>query len=445
MKQILLIATVLYPFFTFGQPPVISTKLNINSSQWQDTTAYLALYMGNQLKVTDTLKFNDEGKASLNKTFIIGQYELVFPDRSQHHLIINEKKIKLLHDDNKIDYSRSNENSIFDAFLIIQNEIDKKRMSLANDETKTIMLDQQLAKLESKRLLFITSLEKKLENTMVKKIINATCMPNDLGFYNANIELAKFRKRSFLEYSSPNDPSLYYTKIFHENIKFYLTRLNNSSPEQFLEELTWSLEKSKAVAHNYRYMVDFWLGYFQRSKKPLFELGFELIVRDYVLTGQAPWIEEWQQQKLESQIQFLKNQKLGDTPPTITIYSPTDEILNYAEEREKYQLLLFWDPHCGHCLKDVPEFARVYYKHRLSGFSVVAIYDQTDKKAWIEYIKEQDLTWLNGADIERKGTLQQDIFVAETPTTLLLDHQGKIIKKRLSPTELDRFLKEELY
>lgn len=107
-------------------------------------------------------------------------------------------------------------------------------------------------------------------------------------------------------------------------------------------------------------------------------------------------------------------------------------------------MILIWDPHCGHCIEEVPEYAKVYYKYRLDGFSVVAIYDQTDKESWKAFIKENDLTWINGADIERKGNFTKDIIVSETPTTLLLNKNGVIVRKRISPIELDKFLKSEL-
>jgi thiol-disulfide isomerase/thioredoxin len=445
MKRILLVLLACAPYLAFAQYPTIKSKLSISSDQWTDTTAFLALHIGNQLKVTDTLRFDQKGKSSLKKNFTKGQYEIVFADRKQHHLIINEKKIKLKHIDGSIDYSRSKENSIFDAFLNIQNEIDRKRKVLANDETKTIMLSQQLDRSESKRLFFIASLEKQLENTLVKKIIDATCMPNDLGYYEANIEIAKFKERSFLGNAKPSDPEMLFTQIFHERIKFYLTKLNNESKEQFLEELTWVIERSKLVEYNYQYMIDFWLGYFQRSKNPMHELAFELIVKEYVLSGQTPWIEDWKQQRLEAQLQFLANQKLDDKPPVFKLFTPENELIDYESKREKYQLLLIWDPHCGHCIEEVPEYAKIYYRHRQNGFSVVAIYDQTDKEAWIEFIKKHDLTWINGADMERKGNFTKDIIVGETPTALLLNSEGIIVEKRLSPTELDKFLKEALY
>lgn len=444
-KKLLLFFAIATPFTCIAQPKTVQTKIQLQSVTWNDTLVFLALHKGNQLLVVDTLKLDENGKSKKSGAFIIGQYALVMPNRVQFPLIINEKKLRLKHDSATIDYGNSIENDLFSRFLIIERSIEQKRKKLRLEKLDNRMsLEMKLKSLETRRTLFLSSYSEIIKKTFAGQLVKAISLPNDLEYYYDHPESAEWLKDDFLKPVNVADPNLLYSEIFHERIRFYLTQIVEQEKDILLTELTEILEKSKQSEHNYQFLIDYWLGHFQRNKRPESEIAFTYLVNEYVLAGQTPWIEDYKKIRLEGQVQFLKNQTLGNKPPVFKLWNEKGEELDYEAARQKYQLLIFWDPDCSHCKVDVPEFFSVYQKFKNEGFSVVAIYDQLDETAWLDFIKENRLNWLNGADFKQKGNLKEDIIITETPTVLLLDKEGTIIDKRFTPNELKTFLKEKL-
>ncbi|MGB0431131.1 MAG: hypothetical protein ACPGLV_11705, partial [Bacteroidia bacterium] len=270
MKNALLLLLCFFSIKIYGQAPTITSAIKLKSASWSDTVVYLALYKGNQLIVTDTIKIDSNGKGKIKDNFIVGEYEIVFGDRSQRPLIINEKSIRIKEKEGTLNYGASKENTLYDAFLSIQNKIDNRRKLLTKEiidnRAKT---EAELESLLTQRLLFTTKLSAQIETTLAGKIIKAICSPNDLLYYEQHIDIALYKKRELFKYCSLNDPSLFFSEVFHQKIKFYLTKVVDKNPELLINELTWMLETSKSVDYNYRYMVDYWLGFFQRNKKPV--------------------------------------------------------------------------------------------------------------------------------------------------------------------------------
>ncbi len=445
MKNLFPVFFVFLALVTKAQYPLIESKISLKSNVWSDTVVYLAIYKGHQLTVTDTLKLDEGGKGKLNKSFIIGQYELVFPDRSQKPLIINEKKIGLKQIGDSMSYGYSNENNLFSAYWQMQTKINNKRNTLSKEKIENRALTTaKLEQLESSRFLFIKLLSKRIENTLAGKIIKANCLPNDVLYFKYHPEIATFKGRTLFDNCQINDPNLLFTSIYHERIKQYLTQVLADNPNQLITELKWLIETSKSCEYNYRFLIDYWLGYFQRNKKPTSELAFEFLVNEYVVAGQTPWIEDHIVVRLKAHTEFFKNQRLGDLLPIINAFNEKGEAIDYVSIREKYQLIVFWDPNCSHCKVEVPQYFKVYNNFSDKGLSAVAFYDQLDKESWLNFIKENRLTWINGADFDRKGNLSTELIITETPTVILLDSKGKIIDKRFKPEELKEFLKQNL-
>ena len=111
---------------------------------------------------------------------------------------------------------------------------------------------------------------------------------------------------------------------------------------------------------------------------------------------------------------------------------------------KKYTLVDFWFSYCKPCIEEMPKYKLIYEKYKVKGFEYIGI--STDRSQdinnWKKVIEKNGLVWQNLLD--ENGLESKKYNINKFPTTFLLDSEGKIVKKDISPEELDKFLEENL-
>ncbi len=112
--------------------------------------------------------------------------------------------------------------------------------------------------------------------------------------------------------------------------------------------------------------------------------------------------------------------------------------------KAQYTLVDFWFSRCRPCFEALPALKELYATYQLKGFEIVSI--STDRKEevplWHKRIKEYGLPWLQYLD--ENAIESEKLLVRTFPATFLLNQKGEIIKKGISPEELEKFLEEHL-
>lgn len=113
---------------------------------------------------------------------------------------------------------------------------------------------------------------------------------------------------------------------------------------------------------------------------------------------------------------------------------------------KKATLLLFWSSTCTHCQSEIPNLITQYAKYKALGFEVVAVSMDKDYSAWLKFIQEKKLVWLNLCEFKGwQSNVAQTYLVHKTPTAYLLDAQGTIIDKEFDiaglGTKLEKLFK----
>ena len=112
--------------------------------------------------------------------------------------------------------------------------------------------------------------------------------------------------------------------------------------------------------------------------------------------------------------------------------------------RGKYTLIDFWFSKCGPCIAQFPTIRYLYSKYSNSGFDVIGIsVDKlVNKQDWLAAIGKYELNWQHYWDVDKK--IAGSLFIDAYPTSFLLDHEGRIIKKNILLEELEIFLSQNL-
>ena len=69
-----------------------------------------------------------------------------------------------------------------------------------------------------------------------------------------------------------------------------------------------------------------------------------------------------------------------------------------------------------------------------AGVEIYAVYTGSDVEGWKEYIRKNNLTWLNLVDAHNNSTYKKDYNQVKTPEVYMLDH-NKVIRYKNPPAD----------
>jgi len=177
--------------------------------------------------------------------------------------------------------------------------------------------------------------------------------------------------------------------------------------------------------------------------------------------GRATWMPKDKLDKLCERAKKEAPLIIGAKAKDIILTDTTElKWIDMYKLPQEWLLVVFWDPHCGHCKKALPDLYTQYVeKLRPIGvevFSVAKATDSTLFSDWKIFIHEHKMDWTNvgltwhvyadakknsGKYIPGLTTIESlnysdawDVF--STPKMFLLDSERKIVGKQLTPDQV---------
>ena len=105
----------------------------------------------------------------------------------------------------------------------------------------------------------------------------------------------------------------------------------------------------------------------------------------------------------------------------------------------KVVLVNFWATDCPSCIAEMPDLIETYNKYKKQNFELIAVsmfYDPPSRV--LSFSKNNKLPFSVVLDIDKKIASQFN-GVTLTPTSFLIDHEGKIINKIIGEINFDEF------
>ncbi|KAF2332267.1 TlpA family protein disulfide reductase [Flavobacterium ginsenosidimutans] len=109
----------------------------------------------------------------------------------------------------------------------------------------------------------------------------------------------------------------------------------------------------------------------------------------------------------------------------------------------EYTLIDFWFSRCRPCLEELPKWIDLYEKYNSRGLNIISIStDKTEnvKNYWQKRVVEKKIPWKNYLD--ENATFATKEKIVSFPTNYLLNNKGEVIKKNVTPEELEKLLIE---
>ena len=245
-------------------------------------------------------------------------------------------------------------------------------------------------------------------------------------------------QKGFFEATDFADSSLYLTPDLTNKLSWYLDFIADSSATGRLSFINSLMEKTS--------------GKFAAQKGLLTTL-FNLFLDEY----REPYIAslvQWSNKQpglnntqpvMAAKIKLVSNVLDGGLAPDVTgenLTAKTQNLLSTAKQN-KLTLLIFWESDCPHCRKSMPEFVRLYKQYHTKGLEVFAASLDTDKTKWKSFIDANHLNW-NNIVLPEGSSAHADYFIQYTPTVVLINGKGQIVRRFISVEDLDKAISEQL-
>ncbi len=342
------------------------------------------------------------------------------------------------------------------------------------------------------------------------------------GDTSLQMERYHYYKNHYFDEYHLDDPRIVKTPIFAKKLKYFFEKVCIQHPDSILDQAFKLIDQLPQKTDLFKYVVHTLTYKYETSKIMGMDAVFVGIALRYYCRGsngqtQAFWLED---QYLESikKAQFAlsdaqtklakiknsknteeigalekeveeKQKKLGEveknnkikeiceratTLNRLKLYGPAPDLIlqdtsekNWVDIRKlpnEYKILVFWDPGCGHCKKEIPKLKKLYdeIKSKKLDIEIIGVNTELENTPWKKYIRENNLNWINISDNpevnsnaakyivqERKTTLNslnfRDIYdIFSTPQIFLLDNENNIVAKKIGVINLVEILERKL-
>ncbi len=151
--------------------------------------------------------------------------------------------------------------------------------------------------------------------------------------------------------------------------------------------------------------------------------------------------------KLEELVAKLKALQPGMVAPDFVQNDENGNPVKFSDfyKKNKVTMVDFWASWCSPCRKFNPTLTKIYKEFRKKGFGIIGVSLDRDKEAWLKAIKDDKLVWEHVSDLGYWNNEVAKLYhVRFIPQSILVDQDGKIIKRQASEEELVEILKENL-
>ena len=121
--------------------------------------------------------------------------------------------------------------------------------------------------------------------------------------------------------------------------------------------------------------------------------------------------------------------------PDVSFHTISGETISSASLRGKVVMVNFWATSCTTCVAEMPEMVDTYNKYKAQGLEFVAVAMQYDPANYVlNFAETRQLPFKVALDASGDAAKAYG-NVALTPTTFVLDKQGKILKRYVGKPE----------
>lgn len=473
MKRILflsLLCGVFSSFTAYAQ----GYDIRLHVANMPEKDVILANYFEGKVYACDTAHLDAEGKGHFidtTKKLARGMYLLLFSTNNYFDLIIGDKQNFSVTTDTteylkNMKFDGSPENSAFLEFQKYMTSQNKKMQALREEYEKNPdkeseevkkaynekfnLTDQEVRK-------YVAEMTAKYPGSAFATFINFTLTPETPDFSKEVVEGTEDRdmeirrrtffyaKKHYWDNTNFTDSMLVRTPMFKSKLDDYFKNWVVVHPDSLYLDCVNVIERAKSCKMMYRYLLNYCIVYTFDNKIMGMDEAFVKLGEHYYMSGKVDWLDKDQLKKITDEIIKREYNLIGHKALDLKLPTLEGGWVSLLETKAPYILLLFWEPNCGHCKKQVPEAKKeIYDRFSPYGLKVFAVMTHTDRKPWEEFVEKNELfDFINCWDPNRQSNYWTIYNVFSTPVMYILDKDKKIIAKSLAIEQMVDLLKNE--
>ncbi|MEX2588618.1 MAG: thioredoxin-like domain-containing protein [Chitinophagales bacterium] len=442
--------------------PLDHYKIDVKITDLPNQELYLAYHFGNKQYMKDTVMLDENGTGTFEGDEALdgGIYLIVFPSKKYFEFVVNNENFSIETDTSnpmeslKIEGSLENELYLKDMAFI--RKMQQKKKTLQNQQNKEGIKEKEKKeiKAELERLdeevkafreelitqnngFFYPKFLKALEDPEIPEEVKNNTADSNASFY--------YYRNHYFENMDFSDDRLLRTPSMHNKVVYYIDKLTPQSPDSLNKAVDVVLQRAKKNDDVFQYFTVFLLNKFAKSKVMGFDNVYVHLVENYYASGDAWWVDSTDLYRITSRAKELKPTLVGQKAPTLVLKNENDKIVAINNLPNKYTLLYFYDPDCGHCKKETPKMVKAVNEAKEKNIDIqpVAVSIDSDEEKWHKFMKEYGVdTWINLADLNYRNNFREIYDLQSTPRAFLLDSDKKIIAKRFDSNQLINILNQ---
>lgn len=469
-KAGIIILVTIFSLATYAQKYEIKVKIN----GVRDTVLYLGHHFGEKKLVVDTTTIDSKGYAVFtgDKELHKGIYLCVMPSKGMTYfefLVGDSKKFSIETDTanfvENMKIKGCKENIVFNQYQREMIETQSKRAimikeyeSLKDNPDEQEVVADKLNDLNKERVAYMNELVKQNPNTFFSAVllsmkeVDIPESPKDTEGNELDPQFSyKFFKEHYWDYIDFSERGLLRTPIFEGKLDYYFDKMVVPTADSMMPEARTIIRKSYEGGDTlmFQYTASHLLHYFESSKIMGYDAVFVDIAEEWYLSGKAHWADSTFMVKLLERVNKITPTKLGNiATDLVRMQTVDDRFISLHQVDADYTVLVFYEPHCGHCKKEVPGLMD-HYRDSLKAMNVkiFALYTQYDKEEWKTFLDEKNLYedgWYNVWDGPYPHSAFRDFYdIYSTPVVYILDRNKKIIGKRIGVESIKSLLEFE--
>ena len=455
--------------------PTEGHNISITLTPYKNTKIYLGSYYGKGQTLVDSTMLDDKshGVFKGDKKYTGGIYFVVSPQMSiQFELLMDDKQhFSIVADTAKKDQALitgSQDNDLFKEYTQLTTVKGKKlselsgKLATVKTAADSTTIKDQLAKGEKELQDYRDNIIQKYPESLLSMLFSVMKTPEipKVPVVNGKPDSLYpyyFVKNHYWDDVNFFDDRLLRTPFFEKKLEQFFKYYVSPEADSVYKEIKRMLLYAKAGNEIYPYLLIKFTNKYVNPEYMGQDKVFIKLYEDFYATGDTTLLNpQGRKMVIEKYFTLLANQ-LGEQAAPLTRLIDTAGITKPLYDVDaKFTLMIFWDPHCGHCKEEVPRYDSIYRaKWKALGVKVYAVYVYDDNVPdWKKFINEKHLQdWIHV--YQTKASKEEEVRnnipgfrqlydASVTPTIFLLDDKKRIIAKKLTIEQFDGVIASRL-
>lgn len=446
-------------------------EIPITLSPYKNTWIYLGSYFGKGKTLSDSAWLNEESKGVFKgkEKLTGGIYFIVSPSKNfiEFELLMdNEQHFSITADTanrDKPTIKGSLENSLFFTYSKFSaekgNHIQTLRGKYAAAKTKSDSTKYREEAIKEEKLLqaYREKIIKENPNSLlatlfhVMKKTEAPAIPIINGKADS-LYPYRFIKEHYWDDVNFYDDRILRTPFFEPKLDEYFKYYLSPEADSIIPEIKYMLLSARTGKEMFPYLL---IKFTNKYVKPEYmgqDKVFLYLFNEFYTKGDTIYLDAASRKMIFERAYSLMANQIGEPAAPLNLTDTLGKTHSLYDIKSNYTLVVFWDPHCGHCKEQIPRIDSIYQaKWKNMGLAVYSVYIYNDQLPdWKKFITEKKLfNWIHvyqteeAKQYEAKNSIAgfRQLYDARvTPTIYLLDDKKRIIAKQLTIEQFDDIL-----